>query len=242
MEVVLQENFPSLGYVGDKVRVKPGYARNYLIPRGIGKVANDSNIKSMHEVRRQQSKKINKDVEDAKKLAAELEQVTLNLTVKTGEDNKVFGSITSQNIADALHEKGFTGIDKRKILLAHPLKEIGDFPVKIKVYGEVMADITVAVEKEGGEVVIIDKVQEELDAKKAAEAKAQGITEEAAEVVSEEASEEVSEEAPSEEIVEEKAEKTAEEPATEETPESTEEKPVDESTHGEENTQEENKE
>ncbi len=223
MKIILKEDHGILGSAGDVVTVKGGYARNYLIPRGIGKVANDSNIKSMHEVRRQQSKKINKDVEDAKKLAAELGQVTLNLTVKTGEDNKVFGSITSQNITDSLHEKGFTGIDKRKILLAHPLKEIGEFPVKIKVYGEVMADITVIIEKEGGEVVIIDKVQEELDAKKAAEAKALGITEETAEVVSEEVTEEQAEEAPSEEIVEEKAQETVEETSTEETPESTEE-------------------
>lgn len=231
MKIILKEDHGILGSAGDVVTVKGGYARNYLIPRGIGKVANDSNIKSMHEVRRQQSKKINKDVEDAKKLAAELGQVTLNLTVKTGEDNKVFGSITSQNITDALHEKGFTGIDKRKILLAHPLKEIGEFPVKIKVYGEVMADITVSVEKEGGEVVIIDKVQEELDAKKAAEAKALGITEETAEVVSEELTEEQAEETPSEEVTEEQDEESA----TEEAPENT-----DEQSEG--TTEEENKE
>jgi large subunit ribosomal protein L9 len=235
MKIILKEDHGILGSAGDVVTVKGGYARNYLIPRGIGKVANDSNIKSMHEVRRQQSKKINKDVEDAKKLAAELGQVTLNLTVKTGEDNKVFGSITSQNITDALHEKGFTGIDKRKILLPHPIREIGETTVKIKVYGEVMADITVSVEKEGGEVVIIDKVQEEIEAKKAAEAKALGITEETAEVVSEEVTEEQAEEAPSEEIVEEKAQESS----IEETPESTEEQSEEVK---EENTEEENKE
>ena len=242
MKIILKEDHGILGSAGDVVTVKGGYARNYLIPRGIGKVANDSNIKAMAELRRQQGKKINKDVEDAKKLAAELEQVTLNLTVKTGEDNKVFGSITSQNITDALHEKGFTGIDKRKILLPHPIKEIGESTVKIKVYGEVMADIKINVEKEGGEVIVVDKVQEEIEAKKAAEAKALGITEEAAEVVSEEISEEQSEETLSEEIVEEKAEETiketAQESSTEETPESTDEQSVDESTHGEENTEE----
>lgn len=239
MKIILKEDHGILGSAGDVVTVKGGYARNYLIPRGIGKVANDSNIKAMAELRRQQGKKINKDVEDAKKLAAELEQVTLNLTVKTGEDNKVFGSITSQNITDALHEKGFTGIDKRKILLPHPIREIGETTVKIKVYGEVMADITVAVEKEGGEVIVVDKVQEEIEAKKAAEAKALGITEEAAEVVSEEVSEEKTDEAPSEEIVEEKAEETS----TEETPESTEEQTKENKEENtEENTEEENKE
>ena len=227
MKIILKEDHGILGSAGDVVTVKGGYARNYLIPRGIGKVANESNIKAMAELRRQQSKKIDKDVEEAKKLAAELEKVTVELSLKAGEDNKVFGSITTQNISDALQEKGFSGIDKRKILLPHPIRELGDTTVKIKVYGEVMADIKVSVEKEGGEVVIIDKVQEEIDAKKAAEAKALGITEEPAEVVNEEVSgevteevtEEQSEEASSGEVTEEKAEESA----TEETPESTDE-------------------
>ena len=235
MKIILKEDHGILGSAGDVVTVKGGYARNYLIPRGIGKVANESNIKAMAELRRQQSKKIDKDIEEAKKLAAELEKVTVELSLKAGEDNKVFGSITTQNISDALQEKGFSGIDKRKILLPHPIREIGDTTVKIKVYGEVMADIKVSVEKEGGEVVIVDKVQEEIDAKKAAEAKAKGITEEPAEEVSEEATEEVaeeqSEETPSEEVTEEKAEETS----TEETPESTDEQ-------SDENTEEETKE
>ena len=235
MKIILKEDHGILGSAGDVVTVKGGYARNYLIPRGIGKVANESNIKAMAELRRQQSKKIDKDIEEAKKLAAELEKVTVELSLKAGEDNKVFGSITTQNISDALQEKGFSGIDKRKILLPHPIREIGDTTVKIKVYGEVMADIKVSVEKEGGEVVIVDKVQEEIDAKKAAEAKAKGITEEPAEEVSEVATEEVteeqSEETPSEEVTEEKAEETS----TEETPESTDEQ-------SDENTEEETKE
>lgn len=227
MKIILKEDHGILGSAGDVVTVKGGYARNYLIPRGIGKVANESNIKAMAELRRQQGKKIDKDIEDAKKLAAELENVTVELSLKAGEDNKVFGSITSQNIADYLQEKGFTAIDKRKILLPHPIREIGESSVKIKVYGEVMAEIKIVIEKEGGETVIIDKVQEEIDAKKAAEAKAQGLTEETAEVVSEEAAEETVEEqaaeTPSEEVVEEKAEETPSEEATESSEEQSEE-------------------
>lgn len=203
MKIILKEDHGILGSAGDVVEVKGGYARNYLIPRGIGKVANDSNIKAMSELRKQQHKKIEKDVEDAKKLAAELEKVTLDMTVKTGEDNKVFGSVTSQNLSDALMEKGFAGIDKRKILLAHPIREIGEFPVKIKVYGEVMAEIKVKVEKEGGEEVVVDKVQEEADAKKAAEVKSEKTAEETviekAEETPDPAAEEKTEEAASEE-------------------------------------------
>ena len=219
MKIILKEDHGILGSAGDVVEVKGGYARNFLIPRGIGKVANESNIKAMHEVRRQQSRKINKDIEDAKKLASELEKVTLELTVKTGEDNKVFGSVTSQNISDALQEKGFAGIDKRKILLAHPLKEVGEFPVKIKVYGDVMADINVIVAKEGGEEIVIDRVQEEIDAKNAAEAKSKGVEEVAVEEQVEETSgeeivsEEKTEETPSEEVKSEGDESNSEEEA-----------------------------
>lgn len=217
MKIILKEDHGVLGSAGDVVEVKGGYARNYLIPRGIGKVANASNIKSMEELRRQQHKKINKEVEDAKQLAGELEKVTLELTVKTGEDNKVFGSITSQNITDALHEKGFSNIDKRKILLAHPIREIGEFPVKIKVYGEVMAEITVKVDKEGGEEVVIDRVAEEEKArieasKPKVEAKAEA---EEVETAAEENVEVTVEESVEEVKSEDKSKETSEEPAAE---------------------------
>jgi large subunit ribosomal protein L9 len=239
MKIILKEDHGVLGSAGDVVEVKGGYARNYLIPRGIGKVANASNIKSMEELRRQQHKKINKEVEEAKALAAELEKVTLDLTVKTGEDNKVFGSITSQHMADALAGKGFANIDKRKILLAHPIREIGEFSVKIKVYGDVMAEIKVNVAKEGGEEVVVDKVAEEERAREEAKRKAEGITDEvvseetASEETLEEASEEASEEAPevkneaSEEVSNEEAasEQVSEESGSEEnSEENTEEK------------------
>lgn len=242
MKIILKEDHGVLGSAGDVVEVKGGYARNYLIPRGIGRVANASNIKSMEELRRQQHKKINKEVEDAKQLAGDLEKVTLELTVKTGEDNKVFGSITSQNITDALHEKGFANIDKRKILLAHPIREIGEFPVKIKVYGEVMAEITVKVDKEGGEEVVIDRVAEEEKArieasKPKVEAKAEEV-ETAAEETVEETVEEPAEEVKSEETSEEPAAEVENEEKTEETSEQSEEQSDDSTESTEENSEE----
>ena len=229
MKIILKEDHGILGSAGDVVEVKAGYARNFLIPRGIAKVANDSNVKAMNELRRQQHKKIEKEVEDAKKLAGELEKVKLSMTVKTGEDNKVFGAVTSQNLADALHEKGFESIDKRKILLPHPIREIGEFPVKIKVYGEVMAEISVKVEKELTEEDIAN-AKKEAEAKAKAEAEAEAKPEEVTETVAdeteeikaedsetaqvetqEEAVEESSNETAAEEKVEEKAEDTTEE-------------------------------
>ncbi|MCB0725690.1 MAG: 50S ribosomal protein L9 [Ignavibacteriae bacterium] len=213
MKIILKEDHGVLGSAGDVVEVKGGYARNYLIPRGIGKVANESNIKAMSELRKQQHKKIEKEVEDAKNLAGELEKVTLQMTVKTGEDNKVFGSVTSQNLADELHGKGFAAIDKRKILLPHPIREIGEFPVKIKVYGEVMAEIKVIVEKEATDDKVVDKVQEEIDAKKAAEEKAQAVTQEVVEEKVEETPEIVAED---EVIAEEKIEEPVPEDSGEE--------------------------
>lgn len=232
MKIILKEDHGVLGSAGDVVEVKGGYARNYLIPRGIGKVANASNIKAMEELRKQQHKKINKEVEEAKALAGELEKVALDLTVKTGEDNKVFGSVTSQHIADALAEKGFNNIDKRKILLAHPIREIGEFPVKIKVYGEVMAEVKINVTKEGGETVIIDKVAEEERAREEAKRKTEGISDEV--VV-----EETVAETPAAEEVEEKAEENVEvknEASSEESNEGADEESKDETT--EENTEE----
>ena len=216
MKIILKEDHGILGSAGDVVEVKAGYARNFLIPRGIAKVANDSNIKAMNELRRQQHKKIEKEVEDAKKLAGELEKVKLSMTVKTGEDNKVFGAVTSQNLADALHEKGFESIDKRKILLPHPIREIGEFPVKIKVYGEVMAEINVKVDKELTEEDI-------AKAKKEAEEKAQAKTEEVTETAVEETeevkaedSQEETKEETQEERQDEAVEETSDEPVAEE--------------------------
>ena len=216
MKIILKEDHGILGSAGDVVEVKAGYARNFLIPRGVAKVANDSNIKAMNELRKQQHKKIEKEVEDAKKLAGELEKVNLSMTVKTGEDNKVFGSVTSQNLADALHEKGFVSIDKRKILLPHPIREVGDFPVKIKVYGEVMAEINVKVDKELSE-------EEIAKAKKEAEEKAQAKTEEVTETAVEEAEEVVKAEDSQEETNEETSEETAAEEKAEDTTEESEE-------------------
>lgn len=236
MKIILKEDHGILGSAGDVVEVKAGYARNFLIPRGIAKVANDSNIKAMNELRRQQHKKIEKEVEDAKKLAGELEKVKLSMTVKTGEDNKVFGAVTSQNLADALHEKGFESIDKRKILLPHPIREIGEFPVKIKVYGEVMAEINVKVDKELTEEDI-------AKAKKEAEEKAQAKTEEVTETAVEETAEEVKAEDSQEETKEETQEERQDE-AVEETSDEpvAEEKAEDTTEESEESKEEETKE
>ena len=148
MKIILRKDFETLGHAGDLKEVKNGYARNYLIPNGIAYIANKSNLKTFEEVKRQQSRKTNKEIDAAKKIASKLEAEVMNISVKTGEEDKVFGSVTSQMIYDSLSEKGFDTVEKRKIILNEPIKTIGEHLVDIKLHKEVSAKLKVNVVKE----------------------------------------------------------------------------------------------
>lgn len=140
MKVILRKNFNQLGQIGDLVNVKDGFARNFLFPRKIAFIANESNLKALEEEKKQASKKEAKNLELAKNLAVELEKVSVTIPVTVGEDEKIFGSVTTKMIADALKEKGHD-IDHRKIEIEEPIKALGIYEVKVKVYSEVVASV-----------------------------------------------------------------------------------------------------
>lgn len=147
MKVILRQNLDTLGKVGDVVDVKNGFALNYLIPRGYAYLASKGNLKAVVEERLSFERKEQKEIVESQKLAAELEKISLNIPVQVGEEDKLFGSVTSQMIADALKEKSFE-IDKRKIELEEQIKTLGIFDVNIKLHSKVSAKIKVWVVRE----------------------------------------------------------------------------------------------
>ncbi len=147
MKVVLRKHFENLGEAGTIVDVKEGYALNYLIPRQIAYLATEGNIKALQEEKKQSAAKEQKELAAANKLKAELENVSLNILVKVGEEDKLFGSVTASDIANALAEKGFE-IEKRKIELAEPIKSLGIHEVPVKLHPKVSAVVKTWVVKE----------------------------------------------------------------------------------------------
>ena len=147
MKVILRKNFDQLGKIGDLVEVKNGYARNFLLPRQIAYIATKGNIRALEEEKLQVAKKEVKELDAAKILATELENVSITIPVKVGEEDKIFGSVTSQNISDALKEKSYD-IDKRKIDLEEPIKALGIYSVNIKLHQEVIAVVKTWVVRE----------------------------------------------------------------------------------------------
>ena len=144
MEIILKQDVPSLGYKGDTVNVKPGYARNYLIPNGICVVASPSNKKIAAENARQGVNKTAKVKADAEALATKLGNTTLKITAKTGTSGKIFGSITTLQIAHALKEQGLD-IDRRKISLVEEIKNIGNYQANIDLHKEVKAKLNLEI-------------------------------------------------------------------------------------------------
>jgi large subunit ribosomal protein L9 len=147
MKVILRKNFDQLGKVGDVVNVKDGYARNFLIPRQIAYQATVGNIRALEEEKKQIQKREAKELEEAQKLAVELEKVSVTIPVKVGEEDKIFGTVTNQMIADALKEKGFD-IDKRKIEITEQIKSLGIYTVAVKLHSNVTASVKTWVVRE----------------------------------------------------------------------------------------------
>lgn len=144
IEVILREDIETLGKTGEMVRVKPGYARNYLLPRGLAYEATEGNKKRVAAETRVRAVRNQADRAAAERFAATLSQMTLTLSGKAGEEGKLFGSITSQDIADALERQGHP-VDRRKIQLEHPIKVTGVHPVTVRLHPEVHAEVRVAV-------------------------------------------------------------------------------------------------
>ena len=147
MQIILQEDIDKLGHRGDVVTVKPGYARNYLLPRSLAIEATAGNMNALERIRTSLAKKTATELEAAKKQAELLTGVSLNFKRKTGENDQMFGSVTTGDIAEGLSAQGFK-IDKRQVQLADPIKTIGEHDVAIKVFRDVVAHIRAIVEKE----------------------------------------------------------------------------------------------
>jgi len=147
MKIILKKDVSALGDAGEIVDVKPGYARNYLVPKGYAVPATGSNLKQYEQEKEAQQRQEEKEKEKARALADELSKVSLTAPIQVGEEDKVFGAITNQNIADLLKEKGYD-IDRKKIQLDEPLKELGVFEVPIKLYKDVEAIVKVWIVRE----------------------------------------------------------------------------------------------
>jgi|SRR3990172_4630503 len=147
MKVILRKNFESLGQIGDIVEVKTGYAINFLIPRKIAYTAIDGNIKALEEEKKNLTRKTEQELHAAESISTELEKVSVTIPVQVGEEDKIFGSVTTQMISDALVEKGFE-IDKRKIEIEEQIKTLGIYSVNIKLHTNVNAKIKVWVVRE----------------------------------------------------------------------------------------------
>lgn len=142
MKIILRENLDNLGEIGDVVDVKDGYARNFLIPRKLAYEASTKNMNQLEAQKKQLERKIEKEKINAEKIRQELEKVSLTIQMKVGEDGKLFGSVTTQMIADALKEKGFD-IDRKTITIPEPIKALGIYTVEIKLHKEVEAKVKV---------------------------------------------------------------------------------------------------
>jgi large subunit ribosomal protein L9 len=147
MKIILRQDHEKLGKIGDIVEVKNGYARNYLIPRKIAAEVTEGNLRALEEEKRQRAERQKKELHHAQKIAAQLEKTSITLKAKVGEDEKLFGSITSQHISEALAEKGIS-IDKRIIELEEPIKALGIYTVNVKLHSEVSGKVKVWVVRE----------------------------------------------------------------------------------------------
>lgn len=147
MELLLREDVEHLGLRGELVKVRPGYGRNFLLPRGLAVQATNANIKAISKQRESLLKKVAADKSAAEAQAALIQSIKLEFARKVGEHGVLYGSVTSMDIAEAVAAKGFEQ-DRKKIQLADPIKEIGEFEIPIKLHREVTANLKIVVKKE----------------------------------------------------------------------------------------------
>jgi large subunit ribosomal protein L9 len=147
VKVILREAVPSLGAAGDLVGVKVGYARNYLLPQGKALLATESKVRQLEHHKRVVAERAARDLKDLEALRDRLQSLALEITARVGEEGKLFGSITTANIAELLAEKGFE-IDRRKIGLAETLREVGDHIVPIRLNSGLTANVPLKISAE----------------------------------------------------------------------------------------------
>ena len=146
MKVILQKDVPHLGTIGDLIKVKDGYGRNFLLPRGLAVLANESNTRQLNHQKRLAQTLAAKQKAAAEAAAKTIESTPVAFQLEAGEDDKLFGSVTSRDIAEALAAKG-VDVDRRKMTIDGALKEIGSFDVPVELGSGVTANIRVLIEK-----------------------------------------------------------------------------------------------
>ena len=147
MEVILREDIDNLGSRGEVVKVAPGFARNFLLPKKLAVAATESNKKIVEQERQAHLRKEAKQKGEAEDLSKLLNGVSVTIAQKAGENDQLFGSVTSKDVGDALAAKNFT-IDRRKIQLDEPIKQLGEFKVPVRLHKDVTAEVTVHVVRE----------------------------------------------------------------------------------------------
>jgi large subunit ribosomal protein L9 len=146
MKVILQENIEGVGHTGDLLEVSTGFARNFLLPRKKALEASSRNVKAVEHAKRTMAEKAKKERAEIEDVAKQMSAVSLTMEMQAGKDDKLFGSVTAKDIAEGLSAKGFT-VDRRKIQLAQPIKELGTVTVPVKLHHQVTASISVTVVK-----------------------------------------------------------------------------------------------
>ena len=144
MQVILREDIDTLGKIGDVVKVADGYGRNYLVPMKKAIEATPKNVHAMDHAKKMVSDRLRKLKKEATVEADKIKSVSVTIKVKTGEEGKLFGAVTSKDIAEAVQAQGVE-IDKRKIVLDEPIKRVGDYTVTVKLHTDITADIKVSV-------------------------------------------------------------------------------------------------
>lgn len=147
MQVILREDVDKLGKIGDTVKVRNGYARNYLIPMKKAIEATPKNLRALEHAKKMVADRLRRLKKEAATLADRIKGISVTIKAKAGEEGKLFGSVTSMDIAEAVKARGLD-IDKRKILLDEPIKRLGEYTVKVKLHPDVSADIAVTVVSE----------------------------------------------------------------------------------------------
>ena len=147
MKIILRADIERLGKIGDMVNVAPGYARNYLVPKNLAYLANPGNLKRIEFEKRRAAQLAERELDETRKLAGKMSELSLTFQVKVGEEDKLYGSVTTADIADEAAKAGFK-IDRRKIVLEEPIKQLGVYTVAVRLHPEVAAEIKVWVVKE----------------------------------------------------------------------------------------------
>lgn len=146
MKVILQDKVENLGNTGDIVRVRDGFGRNFLLPRGLAVLADEGNVKNLEHQKRVVAARAAKMQKEAQELAAKISANPINIKMEAGEDNKLFGTVTNRDITDALERDGFT-VDRKGVIIDEPIRQLGMRVIKIRLHPSVEASLTVYVTK-----------------------------------------------------------------------------------------------